>query len=267
MSMEKMAISCKGISKQYPIFHGDFARLKGFFLPKHQPEMFTALDQIDLDIEKGEILGIIGLNGSGKSTLSNIIAGITHPTEGSLSVDGTVSMLSVGAGIDSMLTGRENISFKCMLLGITPAHVKEIEQEIIDFADIGIHIDQPARTYSSGMRSRLGFAISAHLDPDILIIDEALSVGDNSFADKSLGKMEEFRKAKKTIIFVSHSVTQMNELCDRVLWLHKGRILGCAPPDRMIMPYCGFAREFNAMTRDERDALEPELHVYQEKYL
>lgn len=267
MNTDNAAISCKGISKHYPIFHGDFARLKSFFLPRCKPETFAALDHIDLEVGKGEILGIIGLNGSGKSTLSNIIAGITHPTEGSLSVDGSVSMLSVGAGIDSMLTGRENISFKCMLLGITPAHVKEIEQEIIDFADIGIHIDQPARTYSSGMRSRLGFAISAHLDPDILIIDEALSVGDNSFADKSLSKLDEFREKKKTIIFVSHSVTQMNDLCDRVLWLHKGKILGCATPDRMIVPYCGFAREFNAMTRDERDALEPELRVYQEKYL
>lgn len=265
--MEDVAVRCKNISKQYPIYTGDFERLKGLVLPHYKPKFFTALDGIDLELYKGEVLGIIGLNGSGKSTLSSIIAGITHASSGELSVRGEVSMLSVGAGIDSLLTGRENISFKCMLLGMSPAHIKEIEPAIIEFADIGIHIDLPVRTYSSGMKSRLGFAISTHLNPDILIIDEALSVGDNSFADKSLAKMMEFKEKGKTIVFVSHGVAQMNVFCDRVLWLHKGKILGCEKPERMIRPYCEFAREFIAMTKNERERFVPSLEAYQEKFL
>ena len=117
------------------------------------------------------------------------------------------------------------------------------------------------------MRSRLGFAISVHMDPDILIIDEALAVGDNSFSDKCLAKMDEFKQKGKTILFVSHSVTQMESFCDRVLWLHRGNVLGIDVPVKMIMPYCGFAREFNAMTNTERAGLEPTLLKYQEKYL
>ena len=263
----EIAVSCRGIGKQYPIYKNDFARLRGLLQPRYQPTLFTALNHVDLEVKKGEILGIIGLNGSGKSTLSNIIAGITYPSYGELAIDGEVSMLSVGAGIDPMLTGRENIAFKCMLLGIPAQKAKEMEEEVIDFADIGLHIDQPVRTYSSGMRSRLGFAISAYLDPDILIIDEALSVGDNSFADKSLAKMQEFKQKEKTILFISHSVTQMDGFCDRVMWLHKGNIVGCDSPKRVIRPYCEYARRFNAMTKKEQQEHTPTLEEYQKKYL
>jgi teichoic acid transport system ATP-binding protein len=153
------------------------------------------------------------------------------------------------------------------LLGFTPKQIEEVKDSIIDFAEIGVHIDQPLRTYSSGMRSRLGFAISVHMNPDILIIDEALSVGDNSFSDKCLTKMNEFKNNNKTIIFVSHSVTQMQDFCDQVMWLHKGKILGIEKPENIIMPYCGFAREFTSMTIDERQIFDPDLRDYQEKYL
>lgn len=262
-----IAICCKEISKKYPIYKNDMERLKGLLFPNFRPQMFTALNDINLTVKKGEILGIIGLNGSGKSTLASIITGITYPTSGTVQTYGEVSMLSVNAGIDNYLTGRENIYYKCILLGFHPKYVKEIEEDIIQFADIGIYIDQPVRTYSSGMRSRLGFAISVFMNPDILIIDEALSVGDSSFTDKCLAKMQDFKEKKKTILFVSHSVGQMQDFCDNVLWLHQGRILGIDKPEKIIKPYCIFAREYNAMTKEKRETFMPSLKLYQEKCL
>lgn len=264
---DNISVRCKKLYKKYPLYHGNADRFKSMLLPKYVPEEFTALEDVNLELSKGEILGMIGLNGSGKSTLASIITGITYPTHGSVEVAGEVNMLSANAGMDPYLNGIENIRYKCILLGFGEKQIKEMMPDIIAFADIGKHIDQPLRTYSSGMRSRLGFAISVHMDPDILIIDEALSVGDNSFADKCLDKMYEFKSKGKTIIFVSHSVTQMNEFCDNVMWLHKGKILGIEKPDDIIMPYCGFAREFNAMTIDERNDFNPVLKEYQEKYL
>ncbi|MCI8341768.1 MAG: ABC transporter ATP-binding protein [Firmicutes bacterium] len=264
---DEVVIKCENLYKEYPMYKGDSERLKALILPYYKPKMFNALKNINLEFKKGEIIGVIGLNGSGKSTLASIISKITFPSSGVLSVKGEVNMLSAGVGMDSNLTGVENIEYKGILLGFPKSFISEIKQSIIDFADIGAHINQPLRTYSSGMRSRLGFAISVHMDPDILIIDEALAVGDNSFTDKCLAKMEEFKKSGKTIIFVSHSVMQMQGFCDKVMWLNKGAILGIEKPNNILMPYCGFAREFNAMTHDEREQFNPTLKEYQEKYL
>lgn len=260
-----LSISCRGLTKKYPLYKNDFQRLKGLVLPHYRPELFTALDSIDLDVKKGEILGIVGLNGSGKSTLSNIIAGITYPTEGYVNVNGDVSMLAVNSGMDNSLTGRENIYFKCTLLGISKKDIARLEAAIIDFADIGIYIDQPIRTYSSGMRARLGFAISVHMDPEILVIDEGLSVGDNSFAEKSLAKMMEFKEKEKTILFVSHSVGQMEDFCDRVMWLNNGKIVGIDEPRLVVAPYCLFAREHRTMNKEEQKNGVPSLTSYQER--
>ena len=264
---DNIAIKCTNLSKKYPLYHGDLDRLKALLIPRYKPHEFTALSNISIEFKKGEIIGMIGLNGSGKSTLASIITGITYPDTGFLQVNGEVNMLSANAGMENHLTGIENIKYKGLLLGFSKQQLNEIQQDIIEFADIGMHIDQPLRTYSSGMRSRLGFAISVHMNPDILIIDEALSVGDNSFADKCLEKMNEFKNNGKAIIFVSHSVTQMNGFCDQVMWIHKGKILGIEKPENIIMPYCGFAREVNAMTLQEREALNPKLEDYQVKYL
>lgn len=267
MGQGNVVISCEHLWKRYPLYHSDFERLKGLVLPHYRPEEFVALADVNLQFHEGEIVGLIGLNGSGKSTLSNTIAGITYPTEGNLTVKGEVSMLAANVGLQEQLTGIENIRYKCILMGMSEREIRAIQDSIIEFADIGKHIEQPLRTYSSGMRSRLGFAISVHLNPDILIIDEALSVGDNSFADKCLAKMNEFKAQKKTILFVSHSVNQMKEFCDRVIWLHHGHVLGDELPDRILMPYCGFAREFNMMTAEERQQKIPSLEEYQKKYL
>ena len=264
---KETVIGCSHLYKRYPLYHGDAERLKGLLLPGYKPEEFTALRDVNLQFQKGEIAGLIGLNGSGKSTFASIIAGITYPSEGEVRVRGEVNMLAANAGMESHLTGVENIRYKCILLGFTPQQIRDVQDDIIAFADIGTHIDQPVRTYSSGMRSRLGFAISVHMNPDILIIDEALAVGDNSFTDKCLAKMEEFKKAGKTILFVSHAVAQMQDFCDKVIWLNRGAVVGEAPPEEIIKPYCGFAREFNMMTHEERLNLTFTLQEYQEKYL
>lgn len=264
---KNLAIKCTNLYKKYPLYSGDFERLKGLFLPFYKPKEFVALSNINLEFKKGEIVGLIGLNGSGKSTLASIISGITYPSEGTVEVVGDVNMLSANAGMENHLTGIENIDYKCLLLGFSKDQTNAIKDDIIKFADIGVHINQPLRTYSSGMRSRLGFAISVHMDPDILIIDEALAVGDNSFTDKCLAKMNEFKEKGKTILFVSHSVNQMKDFCDKVVWLNKGDFVGEDVPERMLMPYCGFAREFNAMSNDERNNFKVNLKEYQEKFL
>lgn len=262
-----IAIRCIDLYKKYPMFRNDRERLKGLFVSGYHPEEFTALDHINIEFKKGEIIGIIGLNGSGKSTLSSIIAGISFPTGGTVEVDGEVSMLSAGAGLENELSGIENIKYKGILLGFDDKHIEDMMQDIIDFADIGSHINQKLKTYSSGMRSRLGFAISVHMNPDILIIDEALSVGDNSFTDKCLDKMNEFKNRGKTILFVSHSVMQMGDFCDRVMWLHRGNIVGIEEPKKILRPYCDFARDVSMMTLVEKEAFFPVLKDYQAKCL
>lgn len=265
--MSETAIKIEKMWKEYPMFKSDRERLRTLFSFRYMPRQFTALQNINLEFKKGEIIGLLGLNGSGKSTLASIITGITFPSRGTVKVTGEVNMLSANAGMENHLTGLENIRYKGLLMGLNDRQILAIRDDIIDFADIGEHIEQPLRTYSSGMRSRLGFAISVHMNPDILIIDEALAVGDNSFSDKCLAKMDEFKQKGKTILFVSHAVTQMENFCDRVLWLHRGNVLGIDEPAKMIAPYCGFAREFNAMTNTERSNLEPTLLEYQRKYL
>ncbi len=264
-SEEETVVTCRNIVKDYPLYSSTAAKLKALVFQKSGTKTFRALDDISLEMKKGECVGLIGLNGSGKSTLASIITGITAPTSGEVNVKGEVSMLCARSGMRSQLTGRDNIRFKCLLMGYTDKQIDEMEKDIIDFADIGIHIDQPVKTYSSGMRSRLGFAVAVHIDPDILIIDEALSVGDSSFTDKCLQKVEEFKKNGKTIVFVSHAVSAMTTFCDRVVWLHYGKMIGQGRPDEIIKPYCEFAKEFNAMNAQQRKKLTPELKKYQEK--
>lgn len=264
--MSENVIVCNHITKDYPLYSTFGEKIKGLIFKENKISTFRALDDISITMKKGECVGLIGLNGSGKSTLAGIITGITTATSGTVDVKGEVSMLCASSGMRSQLSGIDNIRFKCLLLGYTDKQIKEIEKEIIDFADIGIHINQPVKTYSSGMRSRLGFAIAVHINPEILIIDEALSVGDSSFTDKCLKKVNEFKAAGKTIVFVSHAVTQMTTFCDRIIWINQGKLIGTGTPDEIIKPYCGFAREFNGMTNEQRKQIMPDLKEYQQKY-
>jgi len=215
-------IEAKNVFKIYELYANKNTILTSLFVPRKKVNRFMALRDISFQIDRGDIVGVVGVNGSGKSTLMQLIAGISWPTSGTLAIEGEVSLLSVGFGLDPQLTGRENIDLKGILLGIPRKTIKSMRNEIIEFADIGNFIDQPMKTYSSGMRSRLGFAISICLNPDILIVDEALAVGDGTFTQKCFDRMSVMQKSGKTIIYVSHSPGTMKSFCNKMMWLHNG---------------------------------------------
>ena len=192
--------------------------------------------------EKGGIFGIIGKNGSGKSTLLRAIAGVFSPNSGTIDLKGhTVSLMALGVGFKDNLTGRDNISLSGMLLGFSEAQIQDKMQEIIDFAEIGDFIDRPVRTYSSGMHSKLAFAITAMLETDIMLVDEVLSVGDERFKQKSLNKMKELIGDKnRTVIIVSHSIPTLKDLCDTVMWIHDGEMKEIGEPEKVLDDYVVF---------------------------
>ncbi len=202
-------------------------------------ELFHALKGVSFEVEEGKILGIIGKNGSGKSTMLRAIAGIFSPDKGKIDLHKhSISLLSIGVGFNRKLTGRENIYLSGMLLGFSEEEIAEKEKEIIDFADIGDFIYKPVKTYSSGMYSKLAFAITAILETDIMLIDEVLSVGDAKFKEKSYNKMKELiSDDKRTVIIVSHSLGTIKELCDEVLWLNDGEVIEIGNANDIIPKY------------------------------
>lgn len=207
-------------------------------------ELFHALKGVSFEVEEGKILGIIGKNGSGKSTMLRAIAGIFSPDKGKIDLHGnTISLLSIGVGFNKKLTGKENIYLSGMLLGFSEEEVAEKEKEIIDFADIGDFIYKPVKTYSSGMYSKLAFAITAILETDIILIDEVLSVGDAKFKEKSYNKMKELISDEhRTVIIVSHSLDTIKELCDEVLWLNDGEVIEMGSPEEVLPKYQEFMK-------------------------
>lgn len=211
---------------------------------KSKIEIFEAVKGVSFSVEEGKILGIIGKNGSGKSTMLRAIAGIFSPDKGSINLHGnTVSLLSIGVGFNRKLSGYENIYLSGLLLGFNEEEIKEKEQEIIDFADIGDFIYKPVKTYSSGMYSKLAFAITAILETDIMLIDEVLSVGDVQFKKKSYNKMKELiSDDKRTVIIVSHSIPTLKELCDEVLWLHEGEMKMLGTAEEVLPKYEEFMK-------------------------
>lgn len=208
-------------------------------------ELFQALKGVSFEVEEGKILGIIGTNGAGKSTMLRAIAGIFSPDEGSIDLHGnTISLLSIGVGFNKKLTGRENIYLSGMLLGFSEEQIKEKEEEIIDFASIGNFIDKPVKTYSSGMHSKLAFAITAILETDIMLIDEVLSVGDAKFKEKSYNKMKDLISDEhRTVIIVSHSLGTIHDLCNQVLWLNEGKVVMIGTPDDVLPKYEEFMKK------------------------
>ena len=205
-------------------------------------ELFQALKGVSFEVEEGKILGIIGKNGSGKSTMLKAIGGIFSPDKGTIDLHGhSISLLSIGVGFNKKLTGKENIYLSGMLLGFSEDEIAKKEKEIIDFADIGSFMNKPVKTYSSGMYSKLAFAITAILETDIMLIDEVLSVGDVQFQRKSYNKMKELiSDDKRTVIIVSHSLDTIAELCDEVLWLNDGEIKMIGKADEVIPKYKEF---------------------------
>lgn len=233
------AIVVSDVKKVYKLYEKPSDRMKeAFGLSKKQHKLHYALNGVSMEIRQGETVGIIGTNGSGKSTLLKIITGVLHQTEGTVTVNGRISaLLELGAGFNMEYNGIENVYLNGTMMGFSE---KEIEQKlpaILEFADIGDYVTQPVKTYSSGMFVRLAFAVAINIDPEILIVDEALSVGDVFFQAKCYHKFEEFKRMGKTIVFVSHDLSSISKYCDRVFLLNKGNLLGEGSPKEMIDIY------------------------------
>jgi lipopolysaccharide transport system ATP-binding protein len=226
--MSEIAIKLENVSKYYKLYNEPNDRLKEALNPfgRRYHRNYYALKNIDMEIKKGEILGVVGRNGCGKSTLLKLISGVLNPSEGKIVVNGKISaLLELGSGFNPEFTGLQNIFFYGSILGFTGSEMNDRLDDILAFADIGEFINQQLKTYSSGMKSRLGFAVAVHIDPDILILDEVLSVGDIFFRRKCYAKMEEYFNSGKTIIYVSHTASSINALCTRAILLHEGGIL------------------------------------------
>lgn len=224
-----MIIRANDISMRYLMTYDRIQSIKEYIVQmlrgKIKYEEFWALKNVSFEVERGEVVGIIGHNGAGKSTLLKVISGILKPTGGSLEVHGNVvPMLELGSGFDHDLTGRENIFLNGSILGYSEKYLKEKYEQIVEFSELGKFIDVPIRNYSSGMLMRLAFSIATVVQPEILIVDEILAVGDAAFQEKSKARMLELMSGGTTVLFVSHSLEQIREMCDRVIWLEHGRI-------------------------------------------
>ena len=225
----KSAITLSNVSLDYPVTNNGIGLLRELLTRRikwSKSSFFRALENISLEIKKGEVIGIMGANGSGKSTLLRVIAGIYAPDEGSVNVQGRITLLAgIGTGFQQDLTGRENIYLTGSIYGYSKREISDLENEIIEFSGIHDFIDRPIRTYSAGMRARLGFAIVSNLEPDILLLDEVMSVGDAEFRKKSRDKIEELINGEATVIIVSHSKSIIKGICDRIFAIDKGSIV------------------------------------------
>lgn len=225
-------IKAEHVSVKYLMTYDRIKSMKEYLVQlvkgKIQYEEFWALKDVSFEVKKGEVLGIIGHNGAGKSTLLKVISGILKPTEGSVQVNGTiVPMLELGSGFDFDLTGRENVFLNGAILGYSEQFLKEKYEEIVAFSELGPFIDVPLRNYSSGMVMRLAFSIATVVNPDVLIVDEILAVGDADFQEKSKKRMLELMGGGTTVLFVSHSLAQIREMCHRAIWLEHGQMKLC----------------------------------------
>lgn len=232
------ALSVKNLSKEYQVIHSPWKRFQYYVFNKKSGEVFSALQDINFSIQKGETFGIIGTNGSGKSTLLQIIAGIIPATSGEVIVNGKVSaLLELGSGFNPESTGYENIYLNAAILGVGKSDINKKIDEVIKFADIGDFINEPVKTYSSGMFIRLAFAVAINVDADIIIIDEALAVGDIFFRQKCYGKLNELKKEGKTIILVSHGMNEVEQFCDRALLISYGKQIMVDKSSEVVAKY------------------------------
>lgn len=231
-------ITFDNVSKTYILYKNDQERFKALFFKPRNPKTNRALNGVSVEIYPGESVGIVGDNGAGKSTLLKMITGVSFPDEGTVTVNGKVAaLLELTAGFSLEMTGRENIYLKGYILGLKDAYIQEIEDKIIEFAELGDYIDQPVRTYSSGMKMRLGFAINVNIEPQILVVDEALAVGDASFKRKCKAKINEIIRSGTTVLFVSHSADSVKEICQRSIYLKKGKVIFDGPTEETLKIY------------------------------
>jgi lipopolysaccharide transport system ATP-binding protein len=255
------AVEFQGVSKSYAIYDAPGDRLKELLslnrLKRHQD--FWALHDVSFEVKRGETFCIVGENGSGKSTLLQMVAGILHPTSGTVGIHGRVSaLLELGAGFNPEFSGRDNVYLNGSILGLTTRQIDERYKDIAAFAEIGDFIDQPVKTYSSGMVVRLAFAVAINVDPEILLVDEALAVGDIYFRQRCMRKVHELRQRGITILFVSHAVSDVKAIGDRVLWLDHGRMIDVGEPDRVISKYLAAMTEKDSTYLLLKSAADPQ---------
>jgi ABC-type polysaccharide/polyol phosphate transport system ATPase subunit len=251
------AIELTNVTKIYRRYTGrQFATLKSALLQRsilrelRPSEIFPALTDVSFTVAKGSTYGVIGRNGSGKSTALKLVAGITKPTSGTVRVEGRISaLIELGAGFHPEISGRENVFINGIMLGLNKRQIQERFDDIVDFAELREFIDAPVKTYSSGMYMRLGFAVAIHVDPDVLLVDEVLAVGDEAFTHKCLDKFSEFRRRNKTILLVTHSLNLVERFCDEALWLDAGRARTHGDPKRVVDAY------LTAVERSEEELL------------
>ena len=255
------AVEFQGVSKSYAIYDAPGDRLKELLslnrLKRHQD--FWALHDVSFEVKRGETFCIVGENGSGKSTLLQMVAGILHPTSGTVGIYGRVSaLLELGAGFNPEFSGRDNVYLNGSILGLTTRQIDQRYKDIAAFAEIGNFIDQPVKTYSSGMVVRLAFAVAINVDPEILLVDEALAVGDIYFRQRCMRKVHELRQRGITILFVSHAVSDVKAIGDRVLWLDRGRMIDVGEPDRVVSKYLAAMTEKDSTYLLLKSAADPQ---------
>ncbi|MBP3853345.1 MAG: ATP-binding cassette domain-containing protein [Erysipelotrichaceae bacterium] len=246
MAEKEIAVKVDHISKVYTLRKKDNQYQSG-------NKRFYALKDISFEVEKGDVVGILGTNGSGKSTLSLVLAGISEVDEGTMTINGEQALIAINTGLNSQLTGLENIKVKGALMGLRKKRIEEITNDVIDFAEIGDFLYQPVKKYSSGMKSRLGFSICLALNPDIFIVDEALSVGDKGFAKKCLQRMKTLRDQEgKTIFFISHSLSQVQDFCKTGMWIEGGQLKEFGDIDTVCAHYSEYVDKLDAMSKKEK---------------
>jgi ABC-type polysaccharide/polyol phosphate transport system ATPase subunit len=244
MSSMETAVRAVDVSKQYDVYRRPIDRLVEFLTRRTRHDVFPALDRVSFDVAKGETVGVIGQNGAGKSTLLKLLCGVTRPTSGLLETHGTIaSILELGTGFHPEFSGRDNAALNAAILGLTPAEIRDRLPAILEFSELGSFLDRPVKTYSSGMYMRLAFSVAVNVNPDILVIDEALAVGDGHFQKKCIDKIREFQEAGKTILFCSHALYYISSICNRVLWLDGGRAMRFGPSLDVVHEYETFLLE------------------------
>ncbi len=237
---DKTAIQVIDVTKTFKIYYDKASTLKEklMFWKRNESEVFTALKDINITIKRGETVGLVGVNGSGKSTLLKLMTKIIYPNKGKIVTYGKLtSLLELGAGFHQDFTGRENIYFNAAIFGLTKQEIDKRLDTIIEFSELGEFIDNPVRTYSSGMYMRLAFSIAINVDADILLIDEILAVGDQHFQEKCFNKLHELKESDKTIVIVSHSLDQIEDLCTRAIWINHGSVQMDDTPEKVIPEY------------------------------
>ncbi len=236
----KFAIEIVDVSKSFKIYYDKASTLKEhlLFWKRNQSELYTALKKINITIKKGETVGLVGVNGSGKSTLLKLMTKIIYPTKGHINTYGKItSLLELGAGFHNDFTGRENIYFNASIFGLTKQEIDKRIEDIIEFSELKEFIDNPVRTYSSGMYMRLAFSIAINVDAEILLIDEILAVGDQHFQEKCFQKLQELKMSDKTIVIVSHDLDNIKNLCTRAIWIDEGIVAMDDTPSKVIEEY------------------------------